>query len=86
MSHTASHPFEQTALLQMSIAVSHWAGLRPLASATSRLSPGLLLLLPCSHVGVPATLVLQDLPLPVLQQLKDGVDAGMGQLKALDWS
>ena len=47
-------------------------------------SPELLfdiLLLPC--VDPPAS-DLQDLPLHTLQQLMDGVDAGEGQLRALD--
>ena len=34
--------------------------------------------------GDPAVLVLQDKPLHVFQQFIDGVDGGVGQLKALD--
>lgn len=66
--------------LQMFIAVSHWFGLRPLAFAIlSILDP--VHALSCGDLRA---LVLRDQALHALQQFTDGVDVGVGQLKALD--
>lgn len=66
----------------MFIAMNHWSGSRPLASAAlSILEPFWdsldILLLP------PAALGLQDRSLHVFQQFIDGVDVGVGFLIAL---
>lgn len=82
------HTRESTQLsLQMFITVNHWSGWRPLAS------DALLVLAPpwdssqiacCCFVSwSPAALLLQDLPLHMLQQMTRML-ARVGQLKALD--
>ena len=74
------HPFVYNSLLAM----THEApGLSYTINAGSSLG---LLLLPCVMEGLchPVTLDLQDWPLHTLQQFIDGVDVGVGQLKALD--
>ena len=72
----------------MFIAVSHWSGLRPLASATlSILDPhwdSSQISCCCQCHGDPVVLDLQNQPLHVLQHFMDGVDIGVGQFKALD--
>lgn len=83
------HTHESTQLyLQMFLTVNHWSGLRPLASAAlSILAPpwdssqGVVAL--CHEDAV--ALVLQDLPLHMLQQMT-WMLARVGQLKALDGS
>ena len=88
--HAVSHSdtLSSTQLyLQMSIAMSRWPGSRPLASATSTVlgSHQTLLRYPVvlCHEDSEA-LDLQDWPLHTLQQFIDGIDVGVGQLKALD--
>ena len=82
MCHTV-YPFAQTALLQMFIATSHWAGSRPLASATTSIqnphqdSPLGYPVISLCH-GDPAALVLHDWPLHVIQQFTDEVAIGVG--------
>jgi hypothetical protein len=63
--------------MQMVIAVSHWAGLRPLASAHHQFWT--LSRTPLCYPAV--ALCHESLQ---LQQFIGGVDAGVGQLKALD--
>ena len=72
--------------MQMFIALSHWSGLGPLASAAlSILDPhrdSSRTVVALCH-GDPAALVLQDQRLQMLQQFIDGVYVGVGQLQAL---
>jgi hypothetical protein len=81
------HPFVHTALLThvhaMSLVLFEALGFCYTINAGSSLG---LLLLPCVMEGLchPVTLDLQDWPLHTLQQFIDGVDVGVGQLKALD--
>jgi hypothetical protein len=73
----------------MFMVVRHWSSSRPLASATlSKLTVHW-----CFTLGYPvvalyhddhAALGQQDWPFQILQQFIDGVDAGVGQLIALD--
>ena len=72
----------------MFIAVSHWSGLRPLASATlsildsHRDSSWLSIAVPCC--GDPTVLDLRNCPLHMLQKLLDGVRIGVSQPIGLD--
>ena len=67
--------------------MSHWSGSRPLASATlsdwilTRTPPKYSVVALCH--GDPASLDQQDWPFHMLQQIIDGVDFGVGQLRAL---
>jgi hypothetical protein len=67
--------------------MSHWSGSRPLASVTVSI---LDLYRDFSQIscfslchGHPEALNLQNLPLYMLHLITDGVDTGVGQLKAL---
>ena len=89
---SALQPMPQTKHLhlQMSVAMSPWSVSRPRGichTFNSVSSLGLLLdimLLPCAMRL--CSLDLHDLPLLEFQQFIDGVDVGVGQLKALDLS
>lgn len=82
-----SHGIPFSLYLQVFIAVSHWSGSMPLASAIPSYwaLTGTPLGYPAVSLcrGDPAALDLQDRPLHTLQQLIDGVNVGMGQLIAL---
>lgn len=84
--HTV-YPLSTHLYLQRFIAVSHWSGLRPLASATRYqylFCPWDSSQIFCwALCGNPAAWGLQDWPFHALQQFIPEVDLGMGQLKAL---
>jgi hypothetical protein len=67
--------------------MSHWSGLRTLASATLPIldptwTPGYPVVALCH--GDSSALVLKCQPLHMLSQFKDGVDVRVGLLKALE--
>ena len=85
--HT-EYPFAKQLYLQMFPTMSHWSVWSPLVSATLSILGPHLDFSWVSHCalyhGDLEALVTQDLPLHVLQQVIDGVDVGVSQLKALD--
>ena len=83
-----SIPLSTHLYLQMLTVMSHWAVLRPLASATPSIpdphwdSSQMSCCCPCH--GAPAALALQDWSFHLLQQIIDGIVVGVRQLKSLD--
>lgn len=67
--------------LQMIIAMSHWS-VTLLILDSHRTPLRYPIVAPCH--GYPAALDLQARPFHMLQQIIDGVDAGVGEPKALD--
>ena len=68
--------------------MTSWSGMGPLASNTLSIldphwDPSQTSCIALCH-GDPVLLDLEEWPLHVLQHFLDGVDVGMGQLKALD--
>lgn len=84
------YTFIKTVLLKIFIAMTHWSGFKPLASATLSILDSHLTPLRYPVVGLclgdSAALVMQDLTLHISQQFINGVDVGMTNIKPWIWA